>query len=88
VVVNSETGILVPIDQVQDGSGTPLDPDRFVEDLALALTGLVRQPALAAALGRAGRERAVAEFSWSSIAGKTVEIYRSVVPPPPSVVPA
>jgi starch synthase len=88
VVANSETGILVPIDQVQDGSGTPLDPDRFVEDLASAITGLVRQPALAAALGRAGRERAVADFSWSSIAGKTVEIYRSVLPPPPSVVPA
>jgi alpha-maltose-1-phosphate synthase len=88
VVANSVTGILVPIDQVQDGSGTPLDPDRFVEDLASAITGLVRQPALAAALGRAGRARAVAEFSWSSIAGKTVEIYRSVLPPPPTVTPA
>jgi len=83
VVADSETGILVPIDQMQDGSGTPLDPDRFVEDLASAISSLVRQPTLAAAMGRAGRERAVAEFSWSSIAVKTVEIYRSVLPPPP-----
>jgi starch synthase len=34
VVVPGETGWLVPIEQVQDGTGTPVDPDRFVSDLA------------------------------------------------------
>ncbi len=34
VVVHGETGWLVPIDQVQDGTGIPVDPDRFVADLA------------------------------------------------------
>jgi starch synthase len=87
VVADAETGILVPIEQVQDGSGTPLHPDRFVDDLATAITDLLRQPALAAAMGGAGRERAVAEFSWSSIAGKTVEIYQSVLATPPTVTP-
>ena len=34
VVADGETGLLVPIEQATDGSGTPLDPDRFVADLA------------------------------------------------------
>ena len=34
VVVDGETGWLVPIEQATDGTGTPLDPDRFVADLA------------------------------------------------------
>src|SRR5665647_3865727 len=41
VVVDGETGWLVPIEQVSDGSGAPVDPDRFVSDLALALNQAV-----------------------------------------------
>ena len=33
VIVDGETGRLVPIEQATDGTGTPLDPDRFVADL-------------------------------------------------------
>src|SRR5690606_23573071 len=47
VVVDGETGVLVPIDQAQDGTGTPLDPDRFVADLADALTTVAADPARA-----------------------------------------
>ena len=36
VVDDGVTGRLVPIDQAQDGTGTPLEPDRFVADLAEA----------------------------------------------------
>ena len=79
VVVDGETGWLVPIDQVADGSGTPVDPERFVSDLAAALTDAVSDPARARAYGRAGRERAVESFSWSSIGDQTMEVYRSVL---------
>ena len=41
VVVPGETGWLVPIEQVQDGTGTPVDPEKFVGDLAEALTNAV-----------------------------------------------
>ena len=51
VVVHGETGWLVPIDQVQDGTGTPVDPDRFVADLAAALTDAVSDTARARADG-------------------------------------
>ena len=44
VVADGETGWLVPIEQVDDGSGTPLDPDRFVADLAAAITEAAGRP--------------------------------------------
>jgi starch synthase len=78
VVADGETGLLVPIAQVQDGSGTPVDPDRFVADLAAAINEVLADPARAAALGRAGRQRAVEHFSWASIAERTIEVYASV----------
>ena len=73
------TGLLVPIEQADDGSGTPLDPDRYVADFAEALTSLVTDPDRAATMGRAGRRRAVESFGWPAIAERTTEVYRSVL---------
>ncbi|MGY3518365.1 glycogen synthase [Micromonospora sp. PTRAS2] len=78
VVADGETGLLVPIEQAADGSGTPLDPQRFVADLAAAINRVLADPAKAATLGRAGRVRAVEHFSWDAIAARTVEVYRAV----------
>nr|WP_187413355.1 glycogen synthase [Micromonospora sp. DR5-3] len=78
VVVDGETGLLVPIDQASDGSGRPLDPARFVADLAARLNELLTDPARTAEFGRAGRRRAVEHFSWDTIAQRTLEVYRSV----------
>ncbi len=79
VVVHGETGWLVPIDQVQDGTGTPVDPDRFVADLAAALTDAVSDSARAGQMGLAGRRRAVESFSWASIGDQTREVYVDVL---------
>jgi starch synthase len=79
VVTDGVTGLLVPIEQVTDGTGTPLDPDRFVADLAAALTEACADPERARAWGRAGRERAEQHFAWSAIADTTIEVYRSVL---------
>lgn len=78
VVVDGETGRLVPIDQADDGTGTPLDPERFVADLAATLTEVVSDPDRARALGEAGRARATSEFSWRRIADQTARLYREV----------
>jgi starch synthase len=78
VVVDGDTGRLVPIEQATDGTGTPLDPDRYVADFAEALNEVVADPDRAAAMGRSGRQRAIDDFSWTTIADRTVEIYRSV----------
>ena len=78
VVVDGVTGRLVPIEQVQDGTGTPIDPERFVADLAAALTEVVSDPERARAYGEAGRQRAATEFSWQAIADATAALYREV----------
>jgi starch synthase len=79
VVADRETGLLVPIDQLSDGSGTPTDPDRFVADLAAAVNELLADPERAATYGKAGRRRAVEHFSWSQIARQTMAVYEGVL---------
>jgi len=79
VVENGVTGRLVPLEQATDGTGTPLDPDRFVADLAEALTEAVSDRERAAAQGSAGRLRAQTQFSWSSIAEQTLALYRRLL---------
>jgi alpha-maltose-1-phosphate synthase len=79
VVADGETGLLVPIEQVTDGTGMPSDPPRFVGDLANRVNAVLADPATAAAFGQAGRRRAVEHFSWPAIASRTMELYRSLV---------
>jgi starch synthase len=78
VVVDGETGLLVPIEQTDDGTGTPLDPDAYVKAFAEALTTVLTDPARATEMGWAGRRRAIEEFSWAAIADRTVAIYSEV----------
>ncbi|GHJ09132.1 glycogen synthase [Micromonospora humidisoli] len=79
VVADGETGLLVPIEQAGDGSGNPLDPDRFVADLAKTINELLADPQRTEELGLAGRRRAVEHFSWDAIAVQTLELYRSLL---------
>ena len=79
VVNHGVTGILVPIEQAQDGTGTPVDAAAFETALAAALTELALDAERAAAYGAAGRERAAASFSWESIAEQTLALYRGVL---------
>ncbi|WDZ87844.1 glycogen synthase [Micromonospora cathayae] len=79
VVADGETGLLVPIEQATDGSGTPLDPNRFVADLATAINTLLADPTRVAEFGSAGRRRAIDHFSWTAIADQTVQVYRSLL---------
>lgn len=79
VVQHNETGLLVEIDQVTDGTGTPLDPEKFVTEFAAALTEVVKDPERARRMGQAGRLRAEEHFSWESITETTLEVYRSVL---------
>jgi starch synthase len=65
VVSDGVTGLLVP----------PDDPAA----LAAALNALVRDPARAARYGQAGRDRAVAEFSWQTVAAETAALYAELV---------
>jgi starch synthase len=79
VVSHGETGLLVDLEQVTDGTGTPLDPEKFVSEFAAALTEVVSDPDRARAMGQAGRKRAEEHFSWESITQTTLDVYRSVL---------
>ena len=70
VVADGETGVLVPYDAAE--------PVAFEAGLAAAVGRLLADPARAAGLGLAGRERAVSEFGWARIARRTAEIYRTL----------
>jgi starch synthase len=78
VVADGKTGWLVPIEQVDDGSGTPVDDDKFVKDWGTALNAALESGTLKS-FGEAGRIRAVEEFSWESIATRTLEVYSRAV---------
>jgi starch synthase len=79
VVIDGETGYLVPIEQVQDGTGTPIDPDKFVKDVGDAINKMLSDPEKAKAMGKAGRKRAEDHFAWSAIAVRTMEVYKKVL---------
>ena len=79
VVDDGTTGWLVPVEQVDDGTGTPVDPAAFVTDLAAVLARACSDPQEAARRGRAGRERAVGRFSWERIAQRTLEVYAAAL---------
>ncbi len=78
VVAHDETGLLVPIEQVMDGSGKPLDEKKFVADFANALNEMLANPNLDA-FGKAGRSRVEEHFSWESIAEQTLSVYRGAI---------
>ncbi len=79
VIVAGETGWLVPIEQVSDGTGTPVDPDRFVADLAATLTDACSDVDRARQYGQAGLVRAKEHFSWAAIAEQTIDVYRNAI---------
>lgn len=79
VIDDGVTGRLVPIEQMQDGTGTPIDPERFVDDLAAALTEVATDPVRAREYGDAGRERARTRFSWAAIADETRALYAELI---------
>jgi starch synthase len=62
VVVDGETGILVPF--------VPISAD----------DDLIGDPERARELGRRGRERAQRDFGWETVARRTCEIYRELIP--------
>jgi starch synthase len=71
VVVDGETGVLVHYDEAE--------PEVFERGLAAAVNDVVADPGRAAAMGKAGRERAVREFGWDAVAARTLQIYTAAI---------
>ena len=79
VVVEDETGFLVPVDQHEEAPFTPKDPERFAQDLADRINQLMRDPQLREPMGKAGRQRVEERFCWDKIAKRTQALYEKVL---------
>ena len=77
VVVDNETGILVPYDP--DQAEDPQVIVSFEENFSEAVNALTRDPDRATRYGKAGRERCIAEFGWDAIADQTIEVYQKAI---------
>lgn len=71
VVDDGVTGLLVPYNEH--------DPEGFQLGLAHHVNELLSDPDRVAAMGQAGRKRAITEFSWSSVADRTLHLYRQLL---------
>ncbi|MFN8171514.1 MAG: glycogen synthase [Candidatus Nanopelagicales bacterium] len=71
VVVDGETGLLVPYD--------PDEPRAFEHAFADAVNALAADPARARTMGAQGRARAVGQFGWDAIADETIAVYRAAL---------
>lgn len=79
VVVDGETGYLVPLEQMKESPFEATLPERFSADLATKVNFLMANPDLAGRMGEAGRKRAEELFSWEAIAEKTERLYQQVL---------
>jgi len=77
VVVDGETGYLVPYDPAQ--ANDPAVIAEFEQNLAAKINSLTADPDQAREFGQAGRQRCIDEFSWAKIAGETVDVYRRAI---------
>ena len=80
VVVDGETGFLVPLEQMKESPFEPLDPEKFSRDLAAKINQLMGDIKLREKFGKAGRKRAEEKFTWSTIAHKTKALYETLKP--------
>jgi len=79
VVVDGETGFLVPLEQMKESPFEPTNPEKFERDLAARINQLMKDRQLRERFGKAGRKRAEEKFSWSAIAEGTKKLYQSLL---------
>ena len=78
VVVPRETGLLVPVEQMNEAPFEPVNADTFAFDLAEAINELMRDEARRRYMGKKARERVEQAFSWDAIARRVADLYREV----------
>lgn len=78
VVVDGETGYLVPFDQ-DPVTSFPRDSEKFAKDLAAGINQLLDDPEKCRRFGDAGRKRVEEIFSWTAIADQTIELYHRLM---------
>lgn len=78
VVVEGETGFLIPLEQQTESPFEAVHPEKFARDMASAVNKLMSDPTLRNRMAQAGRQRSEDHFSWKSIARKTLALYKTL----------
>jgi glycosyltransferase involved in cell wall biosynthesis len=79
IIVDGETGFLVPLKAKSETNFEPADPSAFQYALADKLNTILKNPTLAQKMGEVSRKRAIDVFSWKSIAKQTLHFYESTI---------
>ncbi|HEX3681307.1 MAG TPA: glycogen synthase [Bryobacteraceae bacterium] len=78
VVVDGETGYLVPFEQ-DPVTSFPKEPEQFARDLGARVSELLADPEKCTRFGQAGRRRVEQIFSWTAIADQTITLYQQLI---------
>ncbi len=79
VVVDGETGILIPLEQQTEAPFEPIDPDKFAQDLANGVNKVIGDKALRETMAKNGRKRVEDYFDWVAIAKQVEALYKTLV---------
>jgi starch synthase len=79
VVVEGETGLLIPVEQQKEAPFEPVNPDQFSRDLAAGINKLIADEALRHKMAKKGRQRVEDYFDWSAIAKQVEHLYKSLI---------
>lgn len=79
IIMDGVTGYLVPLQARSSTDFEPARPEEFQAALAEKLNVLLANPELAKKMGEESRRRAVAVFSWKSIAAQTFDFYQHLL---------
>jgi starch synthase len=78
VVVDDETGYLVPFEQ-DPVTSFPSHPENFAKDLGARINELLNDDEKCRRFGAAGRRRVEDIFSWTAIAHQTIDLYQRLI---------
>ena len=79
IITDGTTGFLVPLKSVSRTNFNPKNPEDFQKQFASKINILLKDEALANAMGKVGRTHVIAKFSWASIAKTTHNYYREII---------
>jgi alpha-maltose-1-phosphate synthase len=78
VVLDGQTGFLVPLEQMKDSPFEAINPEKFARNIAERVDRLMGDPELRERFGKAGRKRVEENFSWAAIGEKTKALYETL----------
>ena len=79
LVVDNETGILIPVEQQTEAPFEPVNPDKFARDLADGVNTVINNKELRKKMELNGRKRVEEHFDWVAIAKQTKDLYQSLI---------